>query len=65
MPPEGIGVPDLPGWALLDGERVEDVFAREAGSQQEVTEDERADAASKGETPREKGVEKASKSDKS
>jgi hypothetical protein len=64
MPPEGIGVPNLPGWALIDGERVEDVFARDAGEQQEVDEQERSSAAAQGTTPREKGVEKASGSDK-
>jgi hypothetical protein len=65
MPPEGIGVPDLPIWSHLDGERVEDVFAREAGEEQQVDEQERSSAVSQGKTPREKGVEKASGGDKS
>jgi hypothetical protein len=65
IPPEGLGTPDLPMWAHLDGERVEDVFAREAGKEQQVDEQERSEAVSQGKTPREKGVEKASGSDKS
>lgn len=51
MPPEGIGVPDVPVWAHIDGERVEDVFAREAKDAGEVSDDERAKAASEGRTP--------------
>jgi hypothetical protein len=51
MPPEGIGTPDLPGWALIDAERVEDVFAREASEAGEVKDDERAKAAADGRTP--------------
>jgi hypothetical protein len=52
LPPEGIGVPDLPIWAHIDGERVEDVFAREASEAGEVDDDERAKAAADGRTPK-------------
>jgi hypothetical protein len=52
MPPEGIGRPDLPVWAHIDGKRVEDVFSESASEAGKVDDDERASAAADGRTPK-------------
>jgi hypothetical protein len=52
VPPEGRGDATLPIHAFVNARTVEDVFAEEASSQEEpASDEERADAASRGTTP--------------
>ncbi len=57
MPPEGIGTPDLPVWAFLDGKHVEETFSESAGEAKQVSDEERVAAASEGRTARAEAVE--------
>lgn len=63
MPPEGIGTPDLPVWAFLDGKRVEDVFSESAAKPGSVSDEDRAAAAADGRTP--EGARSSSEQSKS